>query len=467
MVFSIQNNKKFLILLFLISLLINSLFFIFFLNKDKNYYVCQDSYQYDSVALKIAQENRIYDADDKPSFYRVPGYSMFLSMFYKIFKNDIKLAIYFQILLSSFIPILIFFLSLILFPNNIFLAQLASIFFAFNLGFVLHSGLLMSDILFLFFFLLFSILFFSSFNLFFCDKTFCNKNIKLCFLKIFMSGIFLSLASLIRPVGHFIIIVAIFLVIFSSFKFFQKIKAILSLVSGWLPLVFAWLLRNYLLTGFIFFHTMPGYHFLTYFAAEVDSIANKTTHGESKTKLLKEWENLILEKEESNKKLSEIEKCDLAQEIANKHLKNNIVITTKHAITNILKTLVSLNSSYLLFIDTRTLPTYTGTTTFWSKIKYYLFPQTNNKFLKFLIYFEIIFLVFILLGFLLEILNSLFCLNILCILLKVLPFVFLLLFLTLGSGVARLRLPLEPFFIILGGDFWIKFFRKICKGLSF
>ncbi|MFA5074617.1 MAG: hypothetical protein WC436_00775 [Candidatus Babeliales bacterium] len=465
-------KNKFLIFLFLISLLINSLFFILFLNKNKNYYVCQDSYQYDSVALQIAQKNRIYDADNKPSFYRVPGYSIFLSIFYKIFNffpknlfgHNIKIALYFQILLSCFIPILIFFLSLTLFPNNILLAKFASLCSVFNLGFVLHSGLLMSDILFLLFFLLFCILFFSSFNLLFCAKNFCNKNIKLCFLKIFLSGIFLSLASLIRPVGHFIIVIAIFLLIFSSFKFFEKIKAILSLFVGWLPLVFIWLLRNYLLTGFIFFHTMPGYHFLTYFAAEIDSIANKITHGESKVKLLKEWENLILEKEENNNKLSEIEKCNLAQKIVNKHLKNNSIITAKHAFINILKTLLSLNSSYLLFIDTKTLPTYTGETTLWSKIKFYLSPQTNNKFLIFLIFFEILFLIFILLGFLLEILNSLFSINLLCIILKVLPFVFILLFLTLGSGVARLRLPIEPFFIILGGDFWIKFFRKICKG---
>ena len=81
--------------------------------------------------------------------------------------------------------------------------------------------------------------------------------------------------------------------------------------------------------------------------------------------------------------------------------------------------------------------------------------------IRFFDYLEIILLGFILLGFIATIFMSFFNQKLLCIVFKILPIIGLMLFLTFGSGVARLRLPVEPFIIILSLNFWINFVQKL------
>ncbi|MBD3273083.1 hypothetical protein GF385_01905, partial [Candidatus Dependentiae bacterium] len=153
-----KKNKKFLILIFCLSLVLNFLFFHFFLKQNKDYWR-GDTPWYDEIAVQIANGNGIKTFDGIDSYYRVPGYSIFLAACYKIFNFDKISAILIQIILSAFIPILIFFLSICLFPSNLLLAKLSSFLFCFNFGNWLYSGVLMSESIFLLLFLIFLILF--------------------------------------------------------------------------------------------------------------------------------------------------------------------------------------------------------------------------------------------------------------------------------------------------------------------
>ena len=165
----LKQNKKFLIILLCFSFLIRAILFQFFLSKNENYWTA-DSQPYNEVAVQIAQGNGIVIENQVASFYRLPGYPAILSVGYKLFNFDIKKTLWLQIFFACLIPILIFCLSLALFPQNILLARVSSIYSAIHLGFVVFSGLLMSETFFVLFFLLFCLLFFSSFNLFFCSE---------------------------------------------------------------------------------------------------------------------------------------------------------------------------------------------------------------------------------------------------------------------------------------------------------
>ena len=453
----LKKEKRFLFFLFLFSFVLKIIFFHYFLSKNKNYWVPQDSAQYQEVAVQIALGNGISNSQGDSNFYRVPGYSIFLAIFYKLLGFNDKIVLIVQIFLSSFIPVFVFFLSLIFFPTNIFLAKISSFFMTLSLGEVLHACLFMSESIFILFLLLFLVLFFSCFSLFFCKSKF-----NFSYRKIFFAGIFLGILSLIRPVGHFLLIVSMFLLFLSKSTFLKKLKNNFVFFLGWFLIVSFWLVRNFLLTGNVFFHAMPNYHFLTYFAAEIDSQENKCFYFESKNKLLKKWNNFVSKREsELNHKINDLEKDKLAQKLVINTLIKNPILTAKHALVNILKTLLSLNCAYLLFLDSRVLPDYSSNTGLVEKIKRFLLPKVKHKFLIPLIYLEIIFLLFILFGFFCAIIISFFNKNLFCEILKCLPFIILLLLLTFGSGVARLRLPVEPFFIIFSCDFWIKFFRKI------
>ena len=126
-----MNIKFFLIFIFIISFLVRALFFVAFVQKDKNSWVCTDSAEYHSIAVNVALGEGIKKSDGKLNFRRLPGYPIFLAVIHKLFGNDIKNVLWVELLISSFVPILIFYLSLLFFPSNFLLAKLVSFFSAF------------------------------------------------------------------------------------------------------------------------------------------------------------------------------------------------------------------------------------------------------------------------------------------------------------------------------------------------
>ncbi|MCK4650881.1 hypothetical protein KAT08_01775 [Candidatus Babeliales bacterium] len=460
MFYKIKNNIYFCIFLFLISMLIRGLFFLEFLVKDENFFVCTDSAEYQGIALNIFHGNGIKNHNDVLNFRRLPGYPIFLSLCYKIFDIKIKKALWLQIILSLFIPILVFCLSLTFFPLNIFLAKIVSVWATFHIGFLLHSGMIQSDSIFVIFFLLFLILFFSSFNLFFCKEGFLFLSKR----RIFCAGIFLGISSLIRPVGHYCMIISLLLFLFSNFDFFQKLKGTIILFSGWFVIVFWWILRNFLLTGFLFFHTLPGIHFLIYSAAYIDMEVNKCSYSDSKRKLIKKWNCEILKKQDKyGRKLTDIESCYLAENISFDYIKKNISIFLKHSFLHMFKTCVWPYSLTLLFWDSGRDSSYYKIMSFFDRVKRFLFPTTSSWKVLFIIYFELLFLLLLNFGFIGFVIVSFFNKEFFCVLSKVFPFMFLFIFVTLAYGIARLRLSIEPFQAILAFKFWVLILKRFFK----
>ena len=191
----VKKERTFLLFLFFFSLVVRAATFGLLLSKDERY-MDFDSLKYNEVAQQIYQGQGISNADGTNHFYRVPGYALFLSILYKMFGNHPVNALWVQVFLASFIPILIFFLSLVLFPSNMSVAKISSVYASFHFGYVILSGFLMTESLFCIFFLLFLILFFSK-------KYF------------FLSGVFLGLASMLRPVGHYFMLVLFVICLFN------------------------------------------------------------------------------------------------------------------------------------------------------------------------------------------------------------------------------------------------------------
>ncbi|MFA5074619.1 MAG: hypothetical protein WC436_00785 [Candidatus Babeliales bacterium] len=439
-----KNNKKFLILLFIFAFIFRIIFFYFVTSQNNNYWT-SDSSAYHETALKIASGYGIADINNQPDFYRLPGYSLFLATCYKLFNQNKIVALIIQILLSCFIPILIFFLSLSLFSTNILLAKLAAIYSIFHMGFVIFSGLIMSETLFIIFFLLFLIYFYKHFD---------NK-------KIFLAGLFLGLASYFRPVGQYVILLSILILILSNLSIKKKIYNSLLLFVGWFLIVFLWLLRNFVLTGCICFHTLPGKHFLNHTACYIVMHRENLTYDQAKTKLSQELTNIIKQEESKLKtELNSAQLCVLAEKLSYKYIYQEPKLFFIYSLTNMLKTAFLPFSEELLFMQTK------NNFSIKYKIKNFLLPKLNNLFLNFYIYLEILFLIFLLLGFILFIINYLLSFEYLkyAFLLKTVSFIFLFIFLSLASGYARLRLPVEPLIFILSISYWLNFFknRKLC-----
>jgi hypothetical protein len=328
---------------------------------------------------------------------------------------------------------------------------------AINLGKILYAGFLMSETLFIIFFLIFLILFLPKIHLFFCKKFFTNFS----YINVFLAGLIWGIASLIRPVGHLLLPAILLLMLFSNFYFIQKVKSISTFLIGWLSIVGFWLVRNFLLTGQLFFLSISGVLFITYLAPDVYSKATGVSFLQSRRILDKEWQDLLQQKEkESGNKLNDIQKYNLATEVSFRYIKQYPIKTFLICSVNFLKTIFGLHSSVLVAKYASNFPSYDTHTSWWLKIKGYLFPHVENKFLIFLVYYEILFLIFLYLGFL----GCFFLIfsdkYLMCEFLKVLPIIILFIVITFGTGLARLRFPIEPLLIIFASYFWIKLFKR-------
>jgi len=504
------KDKRFLGVLFLVSFLIRSLVFHFYLCPDNKYWQV-DSPTYHAIAQGIASEKGISLPSGEPNFYRVPGYPLFVAFFYKVFGDNPLAALWVQVVLASCIPVLIFLLSRVLFPRRRWLAHIAGGCGAVHLGLVLYSGFFMTESLFIVLFLLFVLCFFSAVHLWFCDakiqkglvhECYCNPDMmawlpdsamsvpsfepfhervhskqskKLCSVRaveersglFLLSGLFLGMASLVRPVGHYLLGVALLLVLFSRASWRARLRGMIALFIAWFFVVAFWLVRNYMLLGHVFFHTLPGGHFMYLSAARVAMYAHDCSYQQARDHLAAEVKTLMKERAEQNgKPLNEIEKCYVHETIARRYFTGYPLLTVKTWLTDITRTCLSLYSAELLYVDSgrQTIDYFAKGRGLWSCFMRYIWPQTTNWFLKAVVWLEIALFFFVLLGLLLGFMFVL-CSSVVpwhdaCSWWRCVPFMALFIVIALAGGYARMRLPIEPFLLILSLYFWTHYWEK-------
>jgi hypothetical protein len=496
--------------IFLASFLLRALVFYGYLSRNENYWQI-DSPTYNDVALSLA-EGRGFSVEGEPYFYRLPLYPMFLAAAYKVCHKNPVCALWLQIVLASLIPILIFYLALAFFPAQFFLASCASLYSVFHIGLVLYSGFLMSETLFIIFFLLFLIWFIPNFHIFFCKRIdkdrrgsentqafvpdFCpepacssisfidileknsilvrGRQTRFLVYKLFFAGCFLGLASLVRPVGHYLLLVSIILIVFSRFLNLAYLcRQVFSLCAGWFVFVGPWLIRNFILTGYIFLHTLPGIHFLYLSASRVAMHEKGCTFQEARAHVEKELKQQVALVEKKGHHLSEIEHSNIAQNIAMNYFLNNPFVSLKVWLTDMMRTALSLYSAELVFLESgrKSIDYFNKDRTIASLFKRYLIPETDNWFLIVIIYFEIITFLFILLGFLGSFVQLLryhfkngfdFTSRLgWCVWIKVLAFTSFFIVIALAGGYCRMRLGAEPLLIIFSWNFWTRYLHPL------
>lgn len=439
MIATIKKNSTFLAIIFFVGFLVRAVVFQGYLSRDTNYWQI-DSATYHLVGSSFAQGNGIATSSGAPNFYRVPGYPIYLGLFYKCFGDSPIAALWVQIILASLIPILIFLLSLAIFPNRKRLAMAASAYSVMHLGLVLYSGFLMTETLFLLFFIGFLLFFFSY-----------KHNPKL----LAVAGFLLGVASLIRPVGHYVIGLTLLVMLLQKGLLNDKIRNGLLLFGAWLVPVAMWLARNFILTGHIFFHTLPGGHFLNLSASRVVMQAEDITYQQARMKVSSEAHKAMRDKQRQNKKaLSEIERCYVMEELAIKHFKAHPFISMKIWLTDMFRTSFSLYSAEVLYLASgrKEIDYFAKERGLWTMVQRYLVPETDSLPLKTLVWIEILLYAAILFGFARALL-TVFCSGNKqqkALWVTILSFIALFIVIALAGGYARMRLPIEPFLIICG-----------------
>jgi hypothetical protein len=451
------HERFFLFIVFCAAFFVRALLFYCFVGHGQNCSVYFDSAQYQEVAQGITSGKGICKADGSPNFYRVPGYPIFLSFFMQGCK-DVNTSLWVQIFLSSFIPLLLFCLALILFPGHVPFAKGVAVCGIFHLGFVLYSGMIATESLFVLFFLLFLIAFLPNLKFFRWldvepqDHGYHDEDVS----RMFFAGLMLGVASLIRPVGHFILFIALLMILAAVGSAWHKIKSGGLLLGGWVTIVAWWLLRNYILTGALFFHTLPGLHFLQYGATKVVMEVKDCSYVEARGALMAKWSKTIEhESQAKGRPLNEYERCVVAEGIALRYFFKRPVMVIKHCFLEVMKTCLGLYSAQMVFSDGEQWSPYTTEANWKARIEKYLCPHVKTWYLVPLVRVEIAYSLLLFIGFLGFILWGIFYYRHWQLaLLKTMPFILLLIGVTCAYGCARLRLPVEPFLLIFGLYFW-------------
>ena len=366
--------------LFLIAALAQVLFFYCFLYGNAAV-IMFDSGHYHTAAISLLKNGCYVSADGAPLFYRLPGYSVFLAALYALVGVKVWKALLLQILLAATIPLLIkrFVLAL---TQRSDLARITSWLSVIAPGYMIFSGLLLTDMLFAWLFL------------FFCIAILRMIDRGGTLGAAAGAGFLLGLLSLIRPVGHLLLpFLLLFIVLFLQASWVRKFTAAAALGGVWALVAGSWLLRNFLLTGFVFFHTLPGPHFINHVAVRVASMGKGVTYDQAKggvyRRLQEKTEASI---KSSDKQFSEIERCQLFEREAVAIIKQYPKEFMYLSIINCFKTMCALYSSELLVIDAQGyLPSYDRKGLI-STVKRFLWPTVGNRWIIAVIYFEILLL---------------------------------------------------------------------------
>ncbi|MFA6527744.1 MAG: phospholipid carrier-dependent glycosyltransferase, partial [Candidatus Babeliales bacterium] len=300
-----------------------------------------DAGHYHAMASDLLKYGLFCDGAGNYYFYRLPVYPIFLAASYWL--GGINAVMIIQSLLSLLISVLCFFIAREFgFGDKI--ALWGAFFTGVHPGFLIFSGLVMTEILFTFFFLL-------SFFLLMRESGWRKKQSKFLLL---IAGICLGLASLTRAVVGFpLLICTLFVVLILSHGLLrEKIIGSFTLAFGWISVISIWCVRNYLLTGYIFLQAFSGNHCINHGAVPVVMRSQGCSYAQARDSVYADLcHDHFIATQKKQDCLDQVEKCFVAQATAAKIMLCHPYALMHHSIINMIKTLCGLYSSELLVID--------------------------------------------------------------------------------------------------------------------
>lgn len=198
-----------------------------------------------------------------PDMLRTPGYPLFAGAIYKLFGSFLP-VVFVQVIMNSLIPLITMWLALRI-SSRPSVAYLAGLMTALEPHLILYTLSLSSEGLFVICFL--------SFLVFFIRLLERRRT-----ADIFLAGLFLSIAAIIRPSFAYFLPVGVLILAWKPFREKRFLVGLWQIAFFFLigsSLLAPWLYRNYRLTGQITLSTIGWVNVYTRLAGTVDAAAKK------------------------------------------------------------------------------------------------------------------------------------------------------------------------------------------------
>jgi len=448
----VKQHKVFLGVLFIISLAIRLAFYYTYFCHGTYAWIPFDTREYFDVASQILHGHGISVASLEPNFYRLPGYPLFVALCQWLCGESLTWVAIIHIVLASLIPVLIFSLSLALFTYNVKIAKIASGIACMHMGFVIYANMFATESLCILFLLAFFILLLPMLS-----WGTVQTGVTVSYTRMFLAGVFLGGASLFRAIGHYVVVIAVVLLLFSLPSWRKRVVACGTCLLGWLCVVGPWLLRNFLLTGYLFFHTLPGTHFLHYWATPVCARVEHKTFTQAYDGLLEQKRQEITRRAlAQGHALNAYEQSCVGEAVAFNYLRQHPVQALNHGLVQLIKTCIEPVGIHFIIVgaaDDFYQKYASGSAT--EKLQVLLFPHVQPSILRWFIYIELVSILLMLMGWVLLFVGSLCSARMRYALWRMIPFIILLIGVTVAFGSSRLRLPIEPLLIIGATAGWV------------
>jgi 4-amino-4-deoxy-L-arabinose transferase-like glycosyltransferase len=214
--------------IFILALVVRVTYVWFFVDISDQ--LIEDQQGYKLLGENMAQTSNFFQLTDGRHTSRTPGYPIFLAVVYTLFGESNLTLILVQIIINSLTCVVIGLIAGFIVPRGFLVAGLIS---SLNLGMVIYSGMILTDILFLFFFSLFILFAFHYLK--------SPKKIQL-----FLTISLLSIATFVRPVTYFfIMLLPVLLIVWFVWRRMQPKQILYSLFVYFIPVVIAFSAIHY------------------------------------------------------------------------------------------------------------------------------------------------------------------------------------------------------------------------------
>ena len=460
-------------MLVILAFILRAATFFFYVQHNERYHQ-PDSNDYHTGAVTLGVGKGFTKPNGQPVFWRTPGYGWYLSWFYKYYgikssafeKNTDaqKAALWVQILLSSCIPVIIFFLILTLI-NSLTIAWITAWISVFHLGFVLASTFLLTESLALIFFYLFLIFFYKSFRVIGEEP-----NGKSWIKNLIIAALFLGITTWIRPMGEFVAIACcILILLFAQDNWKLKLKKISLFFCIFYLTIVPWCIRNYQWSGKWFYTPMMGTYLNVFIAPKVlrdvhNIPLQKTWELQQKAASQQALKSFPAAQQSGKALVLEYEAGKVALPIIIAHP----FLAAYEWMKEVFKTAFDIYSSQLVAFANETFKWDPLEEFLFEKIALALYKQPMALWMRLICWLDFIFTLLLWIGIFAGMV--VFWLIPLCkkfnvpssikamggLWLKSMFLIGSIIFMTGGFGYARLRLPVEPLMIMLSLTFWLR-----------
>jgi len=349
----VPKHTSFLVLLFSIALSARLTFFFLVTpyepSVQSNLILQSDALGYHLLAQTLVKSHEFsYQEGGAPDCLRTPGYPLFIGFFYLLFGAKPWIPIFFQLFIDSASCVLLYEILLKFSAHRI--ALFSSLFYSFDPFLIFFSVTLLSEILFIFLLLVATFYFTKAIELNF------NPPSKRA---ICIAGLFFGLATLVRPISlYLIIIIPIFLCFFLRHNLRLFLTATFLFATVFSFTISPWILRNFLSYDAGFLSTSGAYNLLMLYVSPMEAEKRGLSSRDAMEQLSHEVDSVIVRSGSHPSNLNAFQKSKHHTDLAIHYILNNPTLFLKHYFLGIVHSFASLGTKG--FAEALNLPTEEG-----------------------------------------------------------------------------------------------------------